>query len=174
MENYMRLPTVPYEVFGRAHEVSSANQLTYANTHERGFMLVEVNENSHLVKYIFVSVDTDGGSGEQYDARCDAAFEVRNRGASADGTRQRMTRLEDCVYHTSGVATSSRSFAVPAAGAPEAAYVSETGSGISTAVVIVIALVVAAVASSATYVLLRIKGRAAGAKYVEMNAVEMM
>ena len=51
---------------------------------------------------------------------------------------------------------------------------SETGSGISTAVVIVIALVVAAVASSATYVLLRIKGRAAGAKYVEMNAVEMM
>ena len=96
---------LPHEVMARAFESSTANQVTYANTHERGFLLIDLDDTVHTTKYVYVAVDSDGSRGEFYSSRCEAAFEVPAGKNPADRTS--MKRI-DCEYIPSGTIEGNR------------------------------------------------------------------
>lgn len=144
---------LPHEVMARAFESSTANQVTYANTHERGFLLIDLDDTVHTTKYVYVTVDSDGSRGEFYSSRCEAAFEVPAGKNPADRTSMKMI---DCDYTPKG---SGLSFRGDAAITVDIEDSSSESNGISTGLTVALVIICSIVSALITFFLMRSFGR---------------
>ena len=84
---------IDHELMAKAYNATDGNEVVYANTHARGFMIITLTAMKHRTEYIYVDNISESG---KYSAHCEAAFEVSQ--SQHKDARNAMERIP-CMYN---------------------------------------------------------------------------